>query len=414
MAHRHDTSWRTEPASEVRPAESRPPNRKAGYFLLEGLNAFAAAYYFNYQFFFLRDHFGFGNRCNLLASALHGLIYVCAAWFGGQFAQRHGYFTALRLGFGGMGLALAIGSLLSAAIGQLVVLAGWTLAMCFTWPTLEALISENETDQALSRMVGIYNVVWAGSSAVAYFAGGAIIEWLGERSIYWLPACIHLAQLALLPSLSARSPQTPAPIKVPAPPPPHKPEEAAFHQPVRPETFLKLAWLANPFAYVAIYTVLAAIPSLARRLELSTAESGFFCSLWFFVRLGAFIFLWRWSGWHYRFRWLLAAFVALILSFATLLLAGQFWVLLLAQVAFGAAVGLIYYSSLFYSMDVGETKGEHGGFHEAAIGAGIFAGPAFGAAALQFFPRHPHSGTWAVSGLLLAGLAGMIWLRLKK
>jgi len=84
------------------------------------------------------------------------------------------------------------------------------------------------------------------------------------------------------------------------------------------------------------------------------------------------------------------------------------------RVAFGAAVGLIYYSSLFYSMDVGETKGEHGGFHEAAIGAGIFAGPAFGAAALQFFPRHPHSGTWAVSGLLLAGLAGMIWLRLKK
>src|SRR5260370_32021517 len=246
-------------------------------------------------------------------------------------------------------------------------------------------------------MVGMSNVVWAGSSAVGSFAGGAMIGWLGERSIYWLPACIHLAQLALLPSLSARSPQTPAPIKGPAPPPPHKPEEAAFHQPVRPETFLKLAWLANPFAYVAIYTVLAAIPSLARRLELSTAESGFFCSLWFFVRLGAFVFLWRWSGWHYRFRWLFAAFVALILSFATLLLAGQFWVLLLAQVAFGAAVGLIYYSSLFYSMDVGETKGEPGGFHEAAIGAGIFAGPPFRPAALPFFPRPPPTATPAPS-----------------
>src|SRR6266446_1190756 len=207
MAHPHDTSWGTEPASEVRPSKSRPPKRKAGYFLLEGLNAFAAAYYFNYQFFFLRDHFGFGNRGNLLASALHGLIYVCAAWFGGQFAQRRGYFTALRLGFGGF---------VSAAIGQLLVLAGWTLAMCFTWPTLEALISENETDRALSRMVGIYNVVWAGSSAVAYFAGGAIFEWLGERSIYWLPAGMHLSQLALLSSLSARSAQAPAPIKVPA------------------------------------------------------------------------------------------------------------------------------------------------------------------------------------------------------
>ncbi len=408
------TPWRAEPTVEVRPSEPHTPKLKAGYFLLEGLNAFATAYYFNYLFFYLRDHFGFGNRGNLLASALHGLIYVCAAWFGGQFAQRRGYFTALRLGFGGMAVALALGSFVSAAIGQLLVLAGWTLAMCFTWPTLEALISENETDSALSRVVGIYNVVWAGSSAVAYFAGGAIFEWLGERSIYWLPAGMHLFQLVLVNWLARQSKQMPAPRRQLASPPPHHPEEAAFHQPVRPEAFLKLAWLANPFAYVAIYTVLAAIPSLARRLELSTAESGFFCSLWFFVRLGAFVFLWRWSGWHYRFRWLLAAFVALILSFATLLLAGQFWLLLLAQVGFGAAVGLIYYSSLFYSMDAGQTKGEHGGFHEAAIGAGIFAGPAFGAAALQFFPRHPHSGAWAVSALLLAGLAGMIWLRLKK
>src|SRR6266581_4164729 len=209
------TPWRAEPTVEVRPSEPHTPKLKAGYFLLEGLNAFATAYYFNYLFFYLRDHFGFGNRGNLLASALHGLIYVCAAWFGGQFAQRRGYFTALRLGFGGMAVALALGSFVSAAIGQLLVLAGWTLAMCFTWPTLEALISENETDSALSRVVGIYNVVWAGSSAVAYFAGGAIIEWLGERSIYWLPAGVHLAQLALLRSLSARSPQTPAPIKEP-------------------------------------------------------------------------------------------------------------------------------------------------------------------------------------------------------
>ncbi len=45
-----------------------------------------------------------------------------------------------------------------------------------------------------------------------------------------------------------------------------------------------------------------------------------------------------------------------------------------AQIAFGISVGLIYYSSLFYSMDVGETKGEHGGLHEAMIGAAPASG----------------------------------------
>ena len=35
------------------------PNRlKTGYYTLEGINAFATAYYFYYLFFFMRDRFG--------------------------------------------------------------------------------------------------------------------------------------------------------------------------------------------------------------------------------------------------------------------------------------------------------------------------------------------------------------------
>ena len=63
--------------------------------------------------------------------------------------------------------------------------------------------------------------------------------------------------------------------------------------------------------------------------------------------------------------------------------------LIVAQVIFGLAVGLIYYSSLFYSMDVGESKGKRGGIHEAAIGVGVFTGPAVGVTALHLFPGHP-------------------------
>src|SRR5262249_17788423 len=148
--------------------------------------------------------------------------------------------------------------------------------------------------------------------------------------------------------------------------------------------FLSMAWLANPFAYIGINTLIAVIPGIAHRLQLSTMLAGFTCSTWCFARLGAFILLWQWSGWHYRFRWLLTAYLMLIASFATILLVPSLPVLLLAQLFFGSAVGLLYYSSLFYSMDISETKGEHGGFHEAAIGLGNFAGPAIGAAALRF------------------------------
>jgi hypothetical protein len=140
-------------------------------------------------------------------------------------------------------------------------------------------------------------------------------------------------------------------------------------------------------------------------------EAGFICSIWLFSRAGAFVLLRLWPRWHYRFGFLAGAHIAMIVSFGAMLLSREIWVLIGAEVVFGLALGLIYYSSLFYSMDVSETKGEHGGIHEAAIGAGNATGPAMAAVALMFFPNLPGSGATADCVLLLLGLGGLFWLR---
>jgi hypothetical protein len=59
-------------------------------------------------------------------------------------------------------------------------------------------------------------------------------------------------------------------------------------------------------------------------------------------------------------------------------------------------------------MDASEIKSEHGGIHEAAIGAGNFIGPAVGAASLQWMPQYAGSGAVAVSGLLLLGFGALL------
>jgi hypothetical protein len=64
-------------------------------------------------------------------------------------------------------------------------------------------------------------------------------------------------------------------------------------------------------------------------------------------------------------------------------------------------------------MDVGETKGEHGGLHEAMIGAGSFAGPAIGAAGAYFFPAAMNASTWTPAALLFLGFVALLWLRLR-
>jgi hypothetical protein len=269
-------------------------------------------------------------------------------------------------------------------------------------------------------------VIWSATGAVANFTGGAMLDHLGLRSLFYLPAAILGLQLGLAFYLHSRNEGCPddratephssvagkqadsghgGPVgpSAGAPVSPHSQAEA--------KTFLGLAWLANPFAYVAINTLVAVIPGLSTHLGLSTMQAGFCCSVWCFGRLGAFVVLWLWPRWHYRFGWLSSAYTAMVASFAFILIIPNLAVLVVAQLLFGCAVGLIYYSSLFYSMDVGDTKGEHGGIHEAAIGLGNGVGPAVGAAALHFLPAHPHSGAGAVCLLLLAGLAGLFGLR---
>jgi predicted MFS family arabinose efflux permease len=384
---------------------------KAGYFTLAGMNTVATSYFFNFLFFYLRDQFGFGNRENLWVSALHGFIYTFAAWQCGKFAARSGCGLSLKIGFAALAMVMVVGAFLHTAAALLGLVAVYTVALLLTWPALEALVSERETQSGVQEMVGIYNCTWAGSAAFAYFTGGKLYDAFGAGAVFWLPAGIFVVQFLLLLWLD----QQHAAVLAVTPEPPrekhHAPEEAALHQPVSPQAFLKMAWLANPFAYIAINTLIAVMPGVAHNLALSATQAGLICSVWFFGRFVAFALLWRWRGWHYRFRWLFAAFVLLIASLATILLAQQLWVVVAAQIFFGLATGLIYYSSLFYSMDVGEASSEHGGLHEAFIGAGICLGPATGAAALTLAPQSANAATWAVSGLLTAGLGGLIWLR---
>ena len=331
------------------------------------------------------------------------------AWQGGRFAQRFGYYQALRLGFGGLIAFMLLGAMLPSLPALLLVYVGWTATVCFTWPALEALVSDGVEDRLLPRNIGIYNVVWSAGSASIYFVGGLLYETLGPNSIFWFPALVYTGVYAVVLRLA----KTPYQPEAPAPPMPQPSEAAAGDRPVSPHAFLRMVWLAIPFSYIAITTLVAIIPALANKLGMSTAQAGLFCSIWMFVRLGTFGVLWQWTGWHYRFGWLAGAFVGLIVGFSVLLLSTNLAVLLIAQLVFGVSVGLIYYSSLFYSMDVGEAKGEHGGVHEAMIGAGMCLGPTVGALSLCLAPGFPNAGVCTVTALLACGLAGLIGLRVR-
>jgi MFS family permease len=375
-------------------------------YLIEFINCYAAVYYSNFLFFYLRRTFGFGEVENLLTAALGGFVYIIAAWQGGRLAQRHGCIRMLGLGCCVIILSLWLGLLFTAATAQVMVFCLWTAGVCLIWPALEALISER-AGAKLAKMVGIYNITWAGGAAIAYFTAGILIEKLGMLSLFWLPLALTALELAILPFIARclknendRSFQE------------ANLTEAVYETDTK--RFLRMAWIANPFSYVAINTVIPLIPSIAERLSLSTGMAGIVCSLWMFARLAAFAVLWRWTGWHYRFRWLMGSFGLMILCFFGMLMSQSIGFLLVAQVGFGLTIGLIYYSSLYYSMNVKENQGSNAGLHEAMIGVGLFVGPAAGAAALYFAPSAISVGAWSVGGLLCAGFSSLIYVWRRK
>jgi MFS family permease len=383
---------------------------KGGVFALECLNALATTYFFYDIYFYTRDQFNFGALQNLLLAATLGAAYTVASFYGGRFAQRFGYFTSLRCGAATMASVFLIGSQVRGLPGTLAVIFIANIGICLTWPALEALMSEGEPPMRLQGLVGLYNFVWAGAGAFAYFTGGILQQKLGPKSIFYFPAGLLFLLIVVALWLERESRRQ---GRMEVDPPLLQTGSEGEASPVSSQVFLKMALLANPLAYMAINTVVSTLPSLARHFKLSLMQSGFLCSIWLFSRTAAFVFLRLWPRWHYRFRFLAGSYIAMMCSFVAMLFATGMFVFVVAQLVFGLAIGLIYYSSLFYSMDVGKNKGEHGGIHEAAIGAGNAAGPAIAAGALMLFPKNPGNGAAADCALLLLGLGALYWMRFR-
>jgi predicted MFS family arabinose efflux permease len=256
--------------------------------------------------------------------------------------------------------------------------------------------------------VGLYNVAWAGGGAVGYFTTGLLIEALGMPSLFWLPVLLSVTEIILVAYGSSLRLKERSVERV------EVGDAASVSLIARPKEnrlFLHLAWFANPFSYVAINTVIPLIPTLAETVGLSTAQAGIICSFWMFARLITFAILWRWTQWHYSFTWLAVAFFVMIAAFFGFLTASSLPLLIISEICFGASIGLIYYSSLYYAMNVSQGRSTNAGIHEAAIGAGLFMGPAMGALALTLSPATAGIGAWAVGGLLCTGFMGLFWIK---
>jgi hypothetical protein len=361
-------------------------------FIIEGIASIGATLLTVGIFFFTEDVFRWDLKRNFLLACGQGAVYVVGALGANRIAERFGRRRALIV------LSTAVAAvtclpLIKASPPVVVgVLLSYNVLMGAYWPLMESIVSSDADAREMSRRLGTYNLVWAGTGALAVAVNGTIIHWWAP-GVFMTAAVMHAVgavMLALLVSPSA---------------PRGRNAEAASHGPAHEEPEPELLaqrrlamWLSRislPATYMVIYAIAAMMPLLPSMQELSTSTKTVVGSMWLVTRWITFWLLGATVFWHTRPRLLLWAACGMFVAFlgvairpsdlfpaADLPGAFDLFSMLLWQGLLGVALGMIYSGSLYFGMVLSEGSTEHGGYHEALIGLGSILGPGVGLIAM--------------------------------
>jgi hypothetical protein len=377
-------------------------------YVVEGLLSFAANLLFIGIFFYTAKVFKWGLVRNFSLAAAQGAVYAIACLSAEPVSRALGKRRVLILTNVAMALLGVVGIFVKSPIILTVVIITYVPLIALNWPVLESAASINADAHTLSKRIGMYNLIWAGTGAAAVAVQGTIIH-IDPRGVFLLPLVIHAIVIAIFLRVRSYGRENGS-----------NPSAHAHLEPepglVQMRTLaLWLSRIALPSTYVVIYSLSALMPLLPVMKRLDTTTQTVVASAWMVSRFLVFWTLGATTFWHARPRLLLLAAIVMLLSFVGVTVQPSTWLgegrialdlftMILAQVFLGAALGLIYTASLYFGMVLSQGSTEHAGYHEALIGLGQIIGPGVGALTQYKWSGSVTAGVVAVSAIILASV----------
>jgi len=319
-------------------------------------------------YFYTHQVLGFAQAQNLWLALLVGVTYIAGATLSHPLSARRGERrTLLAVLLALVSVHLLIASVPSAAL-LVVALAAIAFLQGSMWPIFESYMSAGETPRDLGRVLSRYNISWALSVPLSLALAGLLIASGSPRLLF-----VTAAALFGVVALACRT----------FPPKPVHLEAAHAERPnaVLLDSFrglLRASRLAMLLSYALMYVLAPLMPEIMKGVGLDTERAASAASLLDVSRLGCFIALFVWSGWHGRKLPILLAIAALPVGFALVLLGPGIASVIVGEVLFGAAAGFLYTAALYYAQVVQNASVDAGGAHEALIGLGYALGPSAG------------------------------------
>jgi MFS family permease len=154
-----------------------------------------------------------------------------------------------------------------------------------------------------------------------------------------------------------------------------RPENAPYQAPPVGRGFRKTAWLANFAVGSALGGAVTMFYDLAARRGIDPGINGVMLAVGRAAAMVAFIGLQVTGFWRVRLWPLWVAQLAGAVAILWIGAAESTWMFAVLFAVGGLASGYSYQASIFFSLEEIAEKGKGGGFHEAVVGLGMFAGP---------------------------------------
>ncbi len=362
-------------------------------------------------YFLTESALGYGRKMNYALALVVGLCYIAGAAGIGPMLQRAG---------GRLGTTRTIVVTLLASLGVLcivpIVAAGgttatppawsiWITAAGFggftgcLWPIIEGYITGGRRDKRLRSAIGAFNIVWATAVILSLWLIAPYVKNAPLMVFFWI-GVVHGISAIMVCFMSSE---------------PAKHLDDSPHIVTRQyKRLLRSTRLLLPGSYLLIASLSPAVPVVLGELGIKLTWKGPVFSLWLVARLAMFITLERTHRWHGK-RWPpLAGGIGLILSFAAIMLAPRcgpigMQTFIVGLLLFGCSTGVVYVAALYYGMEVGGSRVDDGGWHEAIIGLGYAGGPACGLLGFLIVPAtngDAHTAVVLSVGIIVAVLVG--------
>jgi DHA1 family multidrug resistance protein-like MFS transporter len=243
------------------------------------------------------------------------------------------------------------------------------VAAALFWPAYETILHDRDKVET-NRRLSIFNVAWTLGVMSGAALGGAFYERLGGPAEFGFIAAFLFCDTLYIAWVTRHGIPPYAPI-----PQEERRKEGEGVTIARRKGYMRMAWIANFAIWFTGSTVNTIFPKLARSLHITDAMIGVIMASVWVMQLLVFYALSRTQLWHYRIVPMLSFQIIGVIGILCVAMGGAASIFILAFLLMGAARGLTYSSSLFYSLDTNAAESGNTGLHETIVGIAYLSAP---------------------------------------